>query len=76
MTTKQFDVTYICPWNGREVTSREVPAESIYQNDSGEMVYRYNDFYPACEVITACEVPQSRLDAKRAYFDKYGTACE
>jgi hypothetical protein len=80
MTTKtqqkQFDVTYVSPFNGREVTSREVPANSIYQNDSGEMVYRYNNFYPACEVITACEVPQSRLDAQLAYFTKYGTANE
>jgi len=40
------------------------------------MVYHYNDFYPACEVVTACEVPQSRLDAKAAYFAKYGTANE
>ncbi len=78
MTTKtqQFDVTYICPWNGREVTSLEVPAESIWQDVCGEMVYRYNDSYPNCPIITACEVPQSRLDAKRAYFNKYGTACE
>jgi len=78
MTTKQkqFDVTYVCPFSGREVTAVEVPANSIYQNDSGEMAYRYNDFYPACEVITACEVPQSRLDAKASYFAKYGTANE
>ena len=76
MTTKQFDVTYINPWNGREVTSVEVSADRIYQNDSGEMVFRYNDFYPDCEVITACEVPQSRLDAKASYFAKWGTASE
>ena len=73
---KQFDVTYVCPFSGREVTSIEVSADRIYQNDSGEMVYHYNDFYPACEVVTACEVPQDRLDAKMAYFKRYGTACE
>ena len=73
---KQFDVTYVCPWSGREVTSVEVSANRIYQNDSGEMVFHYNDFYPACEVVTACEVPQSRLDAKAAYFSRFGTACE
>tara|TARA_B100002019_G_scaffold279379_1_gene281223 strand:+ start:513 stop:770 length:258 start_codon:yes stop_codon:yes gene_type:complete len=73
---KCFDVTYVCPWSGREVTSIEVSANRIYQNDSGEMVFHYNDFYPACEVVTACEVPQSRLDAKMAYFKRYGTACE
>lgn len=76
MTNKQFDVTYVCPFNGREVTSIEVSADRIYQNDSGEMVYHYNDFYPACEVVTACEVPQDRIDAKMAYFNRYGTAGE
>ena len=78
MTTKQkqFDVTYVCPWSGREVTSVDVFAEDIYQNDSGEMVFRYNDHYNACEVVTACEVPQSRIDAKMAYFKQFGTACE
>ena len=73
---KCFDVTFIQPWNGRTCTSMEVSADRIYQNDSGEMVYRYNDHYNACEVVTACEVPQSRLDAQAAYFNKYGTACE
>jgi len=73
---KCFDVTYIEPWTGREVTSMEVSADRIYQNDSGEMVFRYNDYHNACEVVTACEVPQSRLDAKAAYFKRYGTACE
>ena len=73
---KCFDVTYIEPWTGREVTSIEVSADRIYQNDSGEMVFRYNDHYNACEVVTACEVPQDRLDAKLAYFKRYGTAGE
>tara|TARA_Y100000592_G_scaffold48504_1_gene76815 strand:- start:486 stop:743 length:258 start_codon:yes stop_codon:yes gene_type:complete len=73
---KCFDVTYICPWNGREMTSIEASADRLYQNDSGEMVFRYNDHYNACEVVTAVEVPQSRLDAKAAYFKRFGTACE
>ena len=76
MTNKQFDVTYVCPWSGREVTSVEVSADRLYQNDSGEMVFRYNDHYNACEVVTACEVSQDRLDAKASYFKQYGTACE
>ena len=73
---KCFDVTYIEPWSGREVTSIEASADQLYQNDSGEMVFRYNDYHNACEVVTVCEVPQSRLDAQAAYFKKYGTACE
>ena len=73
---KCFDVTFIAPWNGREMRSMEVSANRIYQHDSGEMVYRYNDRYNACEVVTACEVPQPRIDAQAAYFNKYGRACE
>jgi hypothetical protein len=76
MTNKQFDVTFIQPWNGRPCKAVEVSADSIYLGDSGEMVFRYNHHYTACEVITACEVPQSRLDAKAAYFKRFGTACE
>jgi hypothetical protein len=73
---KQFDVTYIEPWSGREVTSIEVSANRIRQNDSGEMVFSYNDHHNACEVVKVVEVPQSRLDAKMAYFKRFGTACE
>ena len=78
MTTKtqQFNVTYVCPWNGRNMRSIEVPADSIYMADSGEVVYRFNDFYPACEVIEVEEVSQDYLAAKMMYFNKYGTACE
>ena len=73
---KQFDVTYIEPWTGREVTSIEVSADRVYLSDSGEMVFHYNDFHNACQVVSAVEVPQDRLDAKAAYFKRYGTACE
>ncbi len=78
MTTKQkqFEVTYICPWNGREVTDLQVDADRITQNDSGEMVFRYNHHYTACEVVTTREIPQDYLDAKAAYFKRFGTACE
>lgn len=73
---KRFDVTYIEPWTGREVTSMEVSADRISQNDSGEMIYCYNHHYPACEVVSVVEVPQDQLDAKMAYFKRFGTACE
>ena len=77
MTTKQqFNVTYVSPFNGRKVRSLEVSADSIYMADSGEVVYRFNDFYPACEVLEVEEVSQAHLDAKAAYFKKYGTARE
>ena len=74
--TQQFNVTYVSPFNGRKMRSIEVPADSIYMADSGEIVYRYNDFYPACEVIEVEEVSQELLDAKLAYFTKHGTANE
>ena len=73
---KQVDVTYVQPWNGRKCTSVEVSADRVYLSDSGEMVFRYNDYYNACPVVEVVPVPQSRLDAKAAYFARYGTACE
>lgn len=78
MTTKQkqFDVTFIQPWNGRPCKAVEVSRDTLSQNDSGETVFRYNHHYNACEVVEVVEVPQSRLDAKAAYFKRFGTACE
>jgi hypothetical protein len=73
---KLFDVTYISPFNGREVTEVEVSSEFLVQNESGEVVFRMNDYHPACEVVKTVEVSQARLDAKAAYFKRFGTACE
>lgn len=72
---KQFDVTYIQPWNGRQCTSKEVPASRLFQNDSGETRYRFNS-HTDCEVVAVKQVSQEYLDAKMAYFKRYGTACE
>ena len=71
---KQFDVSYTHPSLGK-MLSREVPASRLYQNDSGELLYKFNDF-THCEVESVEEVSQDYLDAKRSYFNKYGTACE
>jgi|TARA_R100000084_G_C4563136_1_gene105578 hypothetical protein len=71
---KQFNVTYVQP-NGMVFKSMEVPASRLFQNDSGETRYRFNDRFDY-EVISVEEVSQDYLDAKRAYFNKYGTACE
>ena len=79
MTTKQkrFDVTCIDPtWNNREVTHRSINADRLFQNDSGETRFKLNHFYTDVEVVRVVEVSQDCLDAQRAYFDKYGTACE
>ena len=74
--SKEYNVKFICPWNGRQMRSMEVSESSIYMAESGEIVYRYNDHYNACEVVEVEEVSQAHLDAKAAYFKKYGTACE
>jgi len=73
---KHFDVTIICPIRGGRVTHRHVSEDSIRLSDSGEMVFRYNDFHDSCQVISAVEVPQSKMDAMARYFEKYGTANE
>ena len=74
--SQQLNVTYVCPWNGREVRSLEVDNSRVYMGDSGEMVFAFNSFYPACEVVKVEPVAQSTLDAKRRYFEQYGTANE
>lgn len=71
---KEFDVTCIDPtWNNREVTHRSVPADRLFQNDSGETRMFLNNFYPSVEVITATLVDAAK---DRSYFEKYGTAGE
>ena len=78
MTTKQkqFDVKAIDPTTGRPTTFRSVYRNQLRQNEHGETVFRYNDHYDSCEVISVVEVSQAKLDAMASYFDKYGTANE
>jgi len=77
MTTKQFDVKCIDPTcNNREVTHKEIPADRLFQNESGETRFKLNHFYTDVEVVSVKEVSQDYLDAKRAYFKRFGTACE
>ena len=75
-TKKQFDVKAIDPCTGRPCTFKHVSRDRLRQNDSGETVFRYNDHYDSCEVISVVEVPQAELDAMAAYFKRYGTANE
>ena len=76
MTTKEFDVLAIHPVTNRETTFRDVSADSLFTNEHGETRYRYNHHYTDVETISVTEVSQARLDAERAYFEKYGTANE
>ena len=76
MTTKEFDVLAIHPVTNRETTFRDVSADSLFTNEHGETRYRYNHHHNDVETISVTEVSQARLDAERAYFTKYGTACE
>ena len=71
--TKVYEVTYVDPETGRNVTNPEVDEDRISQNDSGELVYFYNKFHPACEVISTKVVDPSYLAAKIAYFEQWGT---
>ncbi len=73
---KRFDVKAIDPTTNRPCTFRSVSRDQLRQNDSGETVFRYNDHYNSCEVISVVEVPQAKLDAMASYFKKYGTANE
>ena len=76
MTRKEFDVLAIHPVTNRETRFLNVSADSLFTNEHGETRYRYNHHYTDVETISVTEVTQARLDAERAYFTKYGTACE
>lgn len=69
-TMKNYDVTYVNPFDG-EVTAKNVSQEKLKQNESGELVYRFNSIFPECEVITTVEV-----ETETNYFNQYGTANE
>ena len=73
---KRFDVKAIDPTTNRPCTFRSVSRDQLRQNNSGETVFRYNDYYDSCEVISVVEVPQAKLDAMASYFKRYGTANE
>ncbi len=76
MTTKEFDVLAIHPVTNRETRFLNVSQDSLFTNEHGETRFRYNHHHNDVETISVTEVTQARLDAERAYFDKYGTACE
>jgi len=71
---KQFNVTYVLD-NGFKQRCMEVPASSMYTNENGVQMYKFNNMHHY-EVVNVEEVSQSLLEAKRSYFNAYGTACE
>ena len=70
---KNFNVLAIDPITNRECTFEMVPSDQLRQNEHGETVFFYNDHYPDCEVISAVEVPQEKIDSMLSYFSQYGT---
>ena len=82
MTTKhfdayQYDVVAIHPVTLRKTTFRNVSAEYINIDDPLlGITFSFNNFYNTVPVISLVEIAQDVIDAQRAYFDKYGTACE
>ena len=76
MTRKAFDVIVIHPVTNRETRFLNVSQDSLSTNEHGETRFRYNHHHNDVETISVTEVSQARLDAERAYFEKYGTANE
>jgi hypothetical protein len=72
-TMKSYNVTIVNPFRNSNETHMTVSADRI---DFDANTFRYNDHYPACEIVAIEEVPQAKLDAMAAYFNRYGTACE
>ena len=71
-----FNIQAEHPVYGGICTFEMVPSDQLRQNEHGETVFFYNDHYPDCEVISAVEVPQEKIDAMLSYFSQYGTANE
>ena len=71
---KELNVTYVLD-NGSKQRSVEVPASRMYTNENGDLMYKFNNVRHY-KVVNVEEVSQAHLDAKRAYFNTYGTACE
>mgnify|MGYP003116982533 CR=1 FL=1 len=57
---KHFDVKIVCPISGREVTHKHVSSDSLRQNDSGETVFRYNDYHDSCKGLTRKPCPSRK----------------
>jgi hypothetical protein len=70
---KSYDITYIDPWNNREVRHLDVPQSQLKDIDGETWYTGYNK---PIEVITATLVPIEREEAAKAYFKRYGTANE
>lgn len=70
---KSYNVKINNPFRNRPETYATVNEDRIdFENNT----FHYNDHYPACEILAIEEVPQAKLDAMAAYFERYGTACE
>ena len=63
-----FKATYI---RDNKTETAECFAEQI---EGG--VFRYNSFFPACEILKVEEVPQELVAAQDAYFAQFGTSAE
>ena len=72
---KQYDVTAVHPRTGREETFLMVSENALVQNEHGETMFKYNSRVQ-WEVVAVELVPQSKVDATRRYFEKYGTKGE
>jgi len=70
---KSYDITYIDPWNNREVRHLDVPQCQLKDIDGETWFTGYNK---PIEVITATLVDESRHAAMASYFKQYGTAWE
>ena len=73
---KTYDVIFIHPITGREVTALDVSSDQLHQNHSGEQVYRFNSIYDQCEVVGCRMVTEAYKKGITAYMNQYGSASE
>lgn len=73
---KYYDITAIHPTTGMESRFSSVSQDKLYQNDSGETLFRFNKKFDSVEVITAELIPREKIDAEYSYYKKFGTHLE
>lgn len=70
---KEYDITIIDPWTGRECIHRDVPQSQLKDIDGETWFTGYNK---PVEVITATLVSIERHESMMRYCERYGTASE
>jgi hypothetical protein len=66
---KFYNVTILNPTTGRRERNLNVPAAQI---NFEKNTFRFNDFFPACEILKLETISDEERAAENKYFAEYG----